>query len=144
MHSSQVVADLPAGHSVIAAMRGVNGKNTAAAKELGALPNVEVVEMDVTSEQSVNAAIQQTLKQHGRIDVLINNAGVAGFGLLEATSIDQIKRIFEVNLFGVIRTYQIAWTFPNGNRQQGSGLWSRQARGPGFLWSGGAAGSGNI
>ncbi|MBE9466643.1 SDR family oxidoreductase [Dyadobacter subterraneus] len=94
------------GHTVIAAMREVNGKNSESAKELSALPNVDVVEMDVTSEESVNAAVQIVLKKYNKIDILINNAGVTGFGLLEATSINQIKKIFEVNLFGAIRTYQ--------------------------------------
>src|ERR1700754_481795 len=94
------------GHSIIAAMRGVNGKNAEAAKELGALPNVEVVEMDVTIDNSVKTAIDYALKKYGRIDVLINNAGVAGFGIFEGTSIDHMKNIFEVNLFGIVRTYQ--------------------------------------
>ena len=94
------------GHSVIAGMRGVNGKNAEVAKELAVIANIEVVELDVTSDESVNAAIQQTLKKYGRIDVLVNNAGVAGFGVFEATSVDQMKNIFEVNVFGIVRTYQ--------------------------------------
>jgi NAD(P)-dependent dehydrogenase (short-subunit alcohol dehydrogenase family) len=95
-----------AGHTVIAGMRGVTGKNEAVAKELSALPNVEVVEIDVTNDASVTKAFEQTLSKHGNIDVLVNNAGVAGFGLLEATSIDQIRNMFEVNFYGVLRTYQ--------------------------------------
>jgi NAD(P)-dependent dehydrogenase (short-subunit alcohol dehydrogenase family) len=107
------------GHTIIAAMRDVNGKNAEVAKELSALPKVEVVEMDVTSEDSVNSAVQQVLEKYNKVDVLINNAGVTGFGLLEATSINQIKRIFEVNLFGPIRTYQAI--LPS-MRKQKSGL----------------------
>lgn len=107
------------GHTVIAAMREINGKNSEAAKELSALANVDVVEMDVTSEESVNTAIQIVLKQYNKIDILINNAGVTGFGLLEATSISQMKKIFEVNLFGPIRTYQAI--LPS-MREQKSGL----------------------
>lgn len=95
-----------AGHTVIAGMRGVNGKNEAVAKELAALPNIEVVEIDVTSDESVKQAFEKTLAKHGNIDVLINNAGVTGYGLLEAFSIEQIKKMFEVNFYGVIRTYQ--------------------------------------
>ena len=94
------------GHTVIATMRGVNGKNAAAAKELAAIPNVEVVEMDVTSDASVNNAISKVLVRHGQIDVLVNNAAVAGFGLLEAYSLDQIRNMFDVNFYGVVRTYQ--------------------------------------
>jgi NADP-dependent 3-hydroxy acid dehydrogenase YdfG len=95
-----------AGHTVIAGMRGVTSKNAEAAKELAALPHVEVVELDVTSDSSVNDAIAQTLTKYGKIDVLVNNAGVAGFGLLEAFSIEQVKNMFEVNFYGVLRTYQ--------------------------------------
>ncbi|WP_308993461.1 SDR family oxidoreductase [Mariniflexile litorale] len=95
-----------AGYTVIAGMRGVSGKNKEAADELSALPNVEVVEIDVTDDHSVSNAFQQTLSKHRKIDVLVNNAGVTGFGLLEATSIEQIRKMFEVNFYGVIRAYQ--------------------------------------
>lgn len=95
-----------AGHTVIAGMRGTNGKNEAAAKELAALPNVEVVDIDVTDDNSVSKAFEQTLAKNGAIDVLINNAGVAGYGVWESWSINQIKNMFEVNFYGVIRTYQ--------------------------------------
>src|SRR5258708_39807350 len=79
-----------AGHTVIAGMRDPAGKNAATAKELSDLPNVEVIEIDVTEDQSVEAAFRKTLSGYGHIDVLVNNAGVSGFGLLEATSIEQI------------------------------------------------------
>ncbi len=46
------------------------------------------------------------LRKHGRIDVLVNNAGVSGFGLVEAYSLDQVCQLFEVNFYGVLRTYQ--------------------------------------
>lgn len=95
-----------AGHTVIATMRGVNDRNAAVAKELSALPHVEVLEMDVTDDNSVNNAVKAVLAKHGRIDVLVNNAAVSGFGLLESWSIDQIKKMAEINLYGVIRTYQ--------------------------------------
>jgi len=95
-----------AGHSVIAGMRSINGHNEAAAKELSALPNIEVVEIDVTSDNSVKAAFEKVLAKYGHIDVLINNAAVAGYGLLEGYSIDQVKKMFEVNFYGVLRTYQ--------------------------------------
>jgi NAD(P)-dependent dehydrogenase (short-subunit alcohol dehydrogenase family) len=95
-----------AGHTVVAGMRGTKGKNELTAKELSELPNVEVVEIDVTNDASVTKAFEQTLEKYGHIDVVVNNAGVSGFGLLEATSIDQIRKMFEVNFYGVLRTYQ--------------------------------------
>lgn len=95
-----------AGHTVIAGMRGTKGKNEAVAQELSALPNIEVAELDVTDDASVVNAVEQTLKKYGKIDVLINNAAVSGYGLLEGYSIDQIKNMFDVNFYGVLRTYQ--------------------------------------
>lgn len=95
-----------AGLTVIAGMRGTTGKNAAVAKELNAIPNIEVVEIDVTKDNSVKHAFEKTLARHGKIDVLINNAAVSGFGLLEAYSLDQIRNMFEVNFFGILRTYQ--------------------------------------
>jgi NAD(P)-dependent dehydrogenase (short-subunit alcohol dehydrogenase family) len=95
-----------AGHTVIAGMRGTNGKNEAVAAELNALPNIDVIEIDLTDDASVKNAFEQTLAKYGTIDVLVNNAGVAGFGLLEAYTIDQIRNLFEINFYGVVRTYQ--------------------------------------
>lgn len=95
-----------AGYTVIAGMRDVEGKNADAARELSQLTNVEVVEIDITKDDSVNEAFTSVLAKYGHIDVLVNNAAVSGFGLLEAYSIDQIKHMFDVNFYGVIRTYQ--------------------------------------
>lgn len=94
-----------AGHTVIAGMRGTTGKNEAVAQELSTLPNVEVVEIDLTDDASVTKAFEQTISKYGKIDVLVNNAGASGFGLFEATSIEQIRNMFEVNFYGVVRTY---------------------------------------
>lgn len=95
-----------AGHKVVAAMRGTNAKNQVAARELAALPGIDVIEMDVTSDESVQAAVAQTLAKYGKIDVLVNNAGVGGYGLIEAYSLEQVRALFEVNFYGVLRTYQ--------------------------------------
>jgi short-subunit dehydrogenase len=120
------------GHSIIAAMRNVNGKNAEAAKELGAIANVEVVEMDVSDENSVNEAVAYTLKKYGVIDVLVNNAGVVGFGLFEATKVDTIKSMFDVNVFGVMRLYQAVLPSMRKNK---SGLIINVSSGLGVLSS---------
>ena len=64
----------------------------------------EMLELDVTSDASVDAAVAQVQRSHGRIDVLVNNAG---FGVApaaaEESSIDQARAIFETNFFGLIR-----------------------------------------
>jgi NAD(P)-dependent dehydrogenase (short-subunit alcohol dehydrogenase family) len=95
-----------AGYQVIAGMRGVNGKNAAVAGELSALPNVTVIDIDITSDESVKKAFDEVFARFGRVDVLVNNAAVAGFGLFEGYSIDQMKNMFDVNFYGVVRTYQ--------------------------------------
>jgi len=120
------------GNSVIAGMRDIKGKNAAAAEELNAIANVEVVELDVTDDNSVNTAIEYTLKKYGVIDVLVNNAGVAGFGLFEATEVETIKRMFDVNLFGLVRTYQAVLPSMRKNR---SGLVINISSGLGILSS---------
>jgi len=91
---------------VIAGMRDAGGRNRLVAHELAARPNIEVVEIDVTDDASVQLAFEKVYGKHGHIDVLVNNAAVSGFGLLEAYSIGQIRKMFEVNFYGVLRTYE--------------------------------------
>lgn len=95
-----------AGYTVLAGMRATRGHNAAVAAELAAIPNVEVVDVDITDDASVAAALRQVFLRHPHVDVLVNNAAVSGFGLLEAYSLEQIRKIFEVNFYGVIRTIQ--------------------------------------
>ena len=64
---------------------------------------VEYVACDVTSDESVEAAVGQVLERAGRIDLLVNNAGVGLVAGAEESSLEQAKSLFDVNLFGVIR-----------------------------------------
>jgi NAD(P)-dependent dehydrogenase (short-subunit alcohol dehydrogenase family) len=64
---------------------------------------VEYLALDVTSDQSVKALVAQVLDQAGRIDLLVNNAGVGLIAGAEESSLEQAKSLFEVNLFGLIR-----------------------------------------
>jgi len=91
------------GFTVIATMREVNGKNAEAAKELNALPNTEVIELDITSDDSVQNAVSEVLSKYGKIDVLINNAAVFSGGLTEAYSIGQVEKVFNSNVYSVLR-----------------------------------------
>lgn len=95
-----------AGHTVIATMRSTSSKNKEVAQTLAQLDNVEVVELDVTNDESVQNAIQNILKKYHKIDVLINNAAIHGNGLLEAYSIAQFHKIIDVNVYGILRLYQ--------------------------------------
>lgn len=68
-----------------------------------AVPGVEYVKMDVQDEDSVASAVKVVLEKAGRIDILINNAGVSLVGPIEATSDTEAKALFDVNVFGVLR-----------------------------------------
>ena len=67
------------------------------------LSGVEYLACDVTSDESVQAAVGEALSKAGRIDLLVNNAGVGLVAGAEESSLEQAKSIFDVNLFGVIR-----------------------------------------
>ncbi|MBE7504203.1 MAG: SDR family oxidoreductase [Verrucomicrobiales bacterium] len=92
-----------AGDRVYASMRDLHRaetlRQTATAEQLP----VELVELDVDRENSVTGAVRQVLDQEGRLDVLVNNAGIAPFNPIEAASDDEVKRVFETNVFGALR-----------------------------------------
>ncbi|OCJ66311.1 short-chain dehydrogenase/reductase [Agrobacterium tumefaciens] len=83
------------GYRVFAGSRGPD--------KSGPFPGVEYGLLDVTSDESVELFIQWILSQAGRIDVLINNAGISLMGPVETTSVEEAKAVFETNLFGPLR-----------------------------------------
>ena len=76
------------------------GRNTA---RIAPHDGVTLVDLDVSSDESVAAVIQRVIERFGRIDVLINNAGIGSAGAAEESSVEQAQRIFNVNVFGVMR-----------------------------------------
>ena len=68
--------------------------------------SIEILELDVDSEESVNQAIKTVSEKKGRIDVLVNNAGYGMWGTVEDVSIDEFKKQFETNFFSIIRLIQ--------------------------------------
>ncbi|MFU2511783.1 MULTISPECIES: SDR family oxidoreductase [Pseudoalteromonas] len=93
------------GYLVFATMRGPEGKNAAVKAELEAYSDsIQVVDMDVTNDDSVKTAIASVLDKAGKIDVLLNNAGVMYLGITEAFSIDQAREQMETNYYGAMRT----------------------------------------
>ncbi|HYD62112.1 MAG TPA: oxidoreductase [Noviherbaspirillum sp.] len=70
------------------------------------LPGVELVEMDVRDDASVQLGIQSIIARAKRIDVLVNNAGVTIVGAVEETSTAEAASLFDTNLFGILRTAQ--------------------------------------
>lgn len=91
-----------AGHRPIASMREVDGKNAEHAEALKSA-GVDVVEIDVTDDASVAGGVAAALDVAERIDVVVNNAGFGVYGPLEAASVEDLKRQFETNVFGVHR-----------------------------------------
>lgn len=66
-----------------------------------------IVALDLTNEESMQAAVATLLEAEGRIDVLVNNAGYGLFGAIEDVPIDEARRQFEVNVFGLARLSQL-------------------------------------
>lgn len=67
------------------------------------VPGVELLELDVRSDESVRTCVAAVLERAGRLDVLVNNAGYELAGALEETSLEEARAQFDTNFFGVVR-----------------------------------------
>lgn len=86
--------------------------------------------LDVTDDASVDDAIAELRRREGRIDLLVNNAGIGITGAAEESSIEQVRSLFETNFFGVVRvTNAVLPTM----RQQGRGRILNVGSGLGFI-----------
>jgi NAD(P)-dependent dehydrogenase (short-subunit alcohol dehydrogenase family) len=92
------------GYRVLASMRNWNNKGRleAAAKEAGVTDRIEIVQLDVTDFSAVETVIQDVIHRYGRIDLLVNNAGYAAGGFTEELSVEDWRRQFETNFFGLV------------------------------------------
>jgi NAD(P)-dependent dehydrogenase (short-subunit alcohol dehydrogenase family) len=108
-----------AGHTVFATMRDTDGRNKEKAAQLRSLPQVTVLDLEITSSASVKAAIQTVINTEGRIDVLVNNAGHFSGGIAETFTDEDVERMLDVHVKSTWRTIREA--LPH-MRKQGEGL----------------------
>ncbi len=88
---------LKQGHTVYAGARRLEKMRDI--EKLGA----KIYKMDVTSDEDVTKVVADIIKNEGKTDVLINNAGYGGYGMVEAVSLKEAQRQFDANVFGLAR-----------------------------------------
>ncbi len=98
------------GHIVYTAARRIQKMEDIAS--LGGFP----LEMDITIDEDIKYVVNTIIEKHKKIDVLVNNAGYAIYGAVEDTSIEDARRQFEVNIFGLGRLTQLV--LPHMRKQQ--------------------------
>jgi NAD(P)-dependent dehydrogenase (short-subunit alcohol dehydrogenase family) len=113
-----------AGHSVYASMRGTTGRNAAQVAEAARYAaehkvDLRTVELDVASDDSVEAGVARIVADAGRLDVIVHNAGHMSFGPAEAFTSEQYAELFDVNVLSAQRVNRAALP---GMRKQGAGL----------------------
>ena len=91
------------GHQVFAGLRSpataTELKDRIAAEALA----VEMVQLDITDGDSVDRAVRTVMDSTGRIDALVNNAGIGGGRAVEETPLEEVRTVFETNYFGTVR-----------------------------------------
>ena len=92
-------AAVAAGDVVVATARRVTALDDLAAAHHG---QVDVLPLDVTDAAAIDATVQDVIDRHGRIDVLVNNAGRTHVGAAEETTDAELRDLFEVHLFGPV------------------------------------------
>jgi NAD(P)-dependent dehydrogenase (short-subunit alcohol dehydrogenase family) len=107
------------GHKVYATMRDTKGRNADKAKALTQQENIEVLEVDITNGKSVTDAIATMIRKDGRIDVVVNNAGIYATGIAETFTEEDLGKVMDVNVKGPWRIIRAVLPLM---RKQGEGL----------------------
>ncbi|MEJ7830487.1 MAG: oxidoreductase, partial [Segetibacter sp.] len=89
---------LEAGHKVVVTARNPKDIRDIVSKFADASI---AVKLDVTNPEDIKSSVQQSMEKFGRIDVLVNNAGIGYFGAIEESEEDEVRRMFEINFFGL-------------------------------------------
>ncbi len=105
------------GSRVVGSMRSLKGKNADVTEELKAA-GVQLVEMDVTNIASVNQGVETAIQLLGGLDVVINNAGIGTIGIQEFFTVEDMHKVFDVNVYGVQRVMRA--TLPHLRKQSQS------------------------
>jgi NADP-dependent 3-hydroxy acid dehydrogenase YdfG len=103
------------GHVVVAAARRVERLEALAAEQT--IGRVEPLALDVTDRAATVAAVEDIVARHGRLDVLVANAGLMPLSRLDALLVDEWDRMIDVNVRGLL--YGIAAVLPQFQRQGG-------------------------
>jgi NAD(P)-dependent dehydrogenase (short-subunit alcohol dehydrogenase family) len=116
-----------AGHTVYAGMRETQGRNASQVEEANRFSkehgvDLRTVEMDVSNQPSVDAAIKAIIEQQGRIDVVIHNAGHMVFGPAEAFTPEQLAELYDINVLSTQRVNRAALPYLRKQRK-GLVLW---------------------
>ena len=94
------------GYEIFASMRDVSkGAELEYAAKKENL-KIKIIELDVDKEESIISVIKKISTEHGRLDVLVNNAGYGQFGCTEDISLNDFRKQFETNFFSIVRIIQ--------------------------------------
>jgi NAD(P)-dependent dehydrogenase (short-subunit alcohol dehydrogenase family) len=105
-------AAIDAGHTVVGTVR--RDQDAAAIRALGDRAHASIV--DVTDDEAIEAAVARTERELGPIDVVVANAGYGHEGTMEESSMDELRRQFDVNVFGSVATIKAALPFLRSRR----------------------------
>jgi len=101
--TATAIAFAKAGYKVIATLRDINKATILLDLSQKEGVKLDIRELDVCDNNIIDTGINDILKSHGKIDILINNAGTGYFGTLEQTPLADVMRIMDINFYSVVR-----------------------------------------